>query len=122
MTTLNQLIRNPRVPKKKQINTPYLKGAPQRRGVVTKVVILAPRKPNSANRRACKVKLSTGQRITAYIPGEGHNLQEHSIVLIRGGRTKDISLHYKVIRGKFDAQPVQNRNTARSRYGIKRPR
>ena len=137
MPTINQLIRKRRKTPKRKSKSPALqftfnrlknratflkRGAPQKRGVCLKVYTTTPKKPNSALRKVAKVRLSNGKEVTVYIPGIGHSLQEHSIVLIRGGRTKDISLHYKVIRGKFDAQPVQNRNTARSRYGIKRPR
>lgn len=103
--------------------TPALRGAPQKRGVCTRVYTTTPKKPNSALRKVARVRLSNGQEVTAYIPGEGHNLQEHSIVLIRGGRVKDLpGVRYHIIRGTLDTQGVQNRRQARSKYGAKRPK
>jgi small subunit ribosomal protein S12 len=101
--------------------TPALKGSPQRRGVCTRVYTTTPKKPNSALRKVARVRLTSGMEITAYIPGEGHNLQEHSIVLVRGGRVKDLpGVRYKIIRGSLDTQGVKNRKQSRSRYGAKR--
>jgi len=119
--TIQQLVRQGRTPKKKKEKTPGLAGAPQRRGVCTRVYTVTPKKPNSALRKVCRVRLSSGIEVTAYIPGEGHNLQEHSIVLIRGGRVKDLpGIRYKVIRGTLDAASVSERRQARSRYGAKK--
>jgi small subunit ribosomal protein S12 len=121
MPTIQQLVRNGRQSKAKKNKTLALKGSPQRRGVCTRVYTTTPKKPNSALRKVCRVKLSSGIEITAYIPGEGHNLQEHSIVLVRGGRVKDLpGVRYKVIRGTLDASPVRDRKQARSRYGVKK--
>ena len=121
MPTINQLIRKPR---KKQISkskTPLLEGCPQKRGVCLQVKTVTPKKPNSALRKVARVRLSNGKELTAYIPGEGHNLQEHSIVLVRGGRVKDLpGIRYKVIRGALDAAGVTERNQSRSRYGSKK--
>lgn len=120
MSTINQLIRNPRN-RKKLINKSVLQGKPQAKGVCLKVVIQKPKKPNSAQRKLAKVKLSTGFIIPAYIPGEGHNLQEHGNVLIRGGRVPDLpGVKYKCVRGKFDLAGVQNRKRSRSKYGTKK--
>ena len=120
MPTTNQLIRKPRKPRRKKSKTPALSGHPQLRGVCTRVTTVTPRKPNSALRKVARVRLSTGQTVTAYIPGEGHNLQEHSMVLVRGGRVKDLpGVRYKIIRGALDTQAVKNRKQARSRYGAK---
>ena len=121
MPTINQLVRNGRRDKPSKTKTPALKGSPQRRGVCTRVYTTTPKKPNSALRKVARVRLSSGQEVTAYIPGEGHNLQEHSIVLVRGGRVKDLpGVRYKIIRGTLDTQGVKNRRQARSRYGTKR--
>ncbi len=121
MPTIEQLVRQGRARKTKKEKTPGLGGAPQRRGVCTRVYTITPKKPNSALRKVCRVRLSTGAEVTAYIPGEGHNLQEHSIVLIRGGRVKDLpGIRYKVIRGTLDAASVSDRKQARSRYGAKK--
>src|SRR5204863_1331773 len=103
--------------------SPALKNSPQRRGVCTRVYTTTPKKPNSAMRKVARVKLTTGMEVTAYIPGEGHNLQEHSIVMIRGGRVKDLpGVRYHIIRGTLDTQGVQNRKQARSKYGAKKPK
>jgi len=119
--TVQQLVRKGRKSKPKKGATPALKGAPQRRGVCTRVYTATPKKPNSALRKVARVRLSSGMEITAYIPGEGHNLQEHSIVLVRGGRVKDLpGVRYKIIRGTLDASGVRDRNQARSRYGTKK--
>ena len=121
MPTIQQLVRYGRDSKTTQSKTPALKGAPQRRGVCTRVYTTTPKKPNSALRKVARVRLSSGVEVTAYIPGEGHNLQEHSIVLVRGGRVKDLpGVRYKVIRGTLDAAGVKKRKQARSRYGAKK--
>jgi len=121
MATVNQLIRKPRKPKVRKTDVPALEKSPQRRGVCTRVYTTTPKKPNSALRKVCRVRLSTGTEVTAYIPGEGHNLQEHSIVLVRGGRVKDLpGVRYKVIRGALDTSGVTDRKQARSRYGSKK--
>lgn len=121
MPTINQLVRKPRVPKASKTKTPALKGSPQRRGVCVRVATQTPKKPNSAIRKVARVRLTSGVEVGAYIPGEGHNLQEHSIVLVRGGRVKDLpGYRYKVIRGALDAAGVSGRKKARSRYGTKR--
>ena len=121
MATVNQLVRKPRKRKVIKTDVPALKGSPQRRGVCTRVYTTTPKKPNSALRKVCRVRLSTGTEVTAYIPGEGHNLQEHSIVLVRGGRVKDLpGVRYKVIRGALDTGGVTDRKQARSRYGSKK--
>jgi small subunit ribosomal protein S12 len=121
MPTIQQLIR---LQRKKIINatkTPALKSCPQRRGICTKVYTTTPKKPNSAIRKVARVKLTSGFEITAYIPGEGHSLQEHSIVLVRGGRVKDLpGVRYKIIRGALDATGVKNRNQGRSKYGTRK--
>ena len=120
MPTINQLIRKPRKPKPTRNKVPALEGSPQRRGVCTRVYTTTPKKPNSALRKVARVKLSNGTEVTAYIPGEGHNLQEHSMVLVRGGRVKDLpGVRYKIVRGALDTQAVKNRKQARSRYGAK---
>ena len=120
MPTIQQLVRKGRETKRRKEATPALKGAPQRRGVCTRVYTATPKKPNSALRKVARVRLSSGIEVTAYIPGEGHNLQEHSIVLVRGGRVRDLpGVRYKVIRGALDAAGVKNRKQARSRYGAK---
>lgn len=121
MSTINQLCKfKCRIKKLHNNKTPSLLGNPQKKGVCIKVFIRTPKKPNSAQRKVVKVKLSTGKKIEAYIPGEGHNLQEYSVVLLRGGRVKDLpGVKYHLIRGKFDFQGVKNRKTARSKYGVK---
>jgi small subunit ribosomal protein S12 len=118
--TIQQLVRKGRQPKVSKTKAPALKASPQRRGVCTRVYTTTPKKPNSALRKVARVRLSSGIEVTAYIPGEGHNLQEHSIVLVRGGRVKDLpGVRYKIVRGSLDAQGVKNRRQARSRYGAK---
>ena len=120
MPTVNQLIRKPRQTRPERNKVPALKGCPQRRGVCTRVYTTTPKKPNSALRKVARVRLSSGIEVTAYIPGVGHNLQEHSMVLVRGGRVKDLpGVRYKIIRGSLDTQGVKNRKQARSRYGAK---
>ncbi|HEU5016198.1 MAG TPA: 30S ribosomal protein S12 [Roseiflexaceae bacterium] len=135
MPTINQLIRKPRKPVTKKTKAPALRfnlnslkgkltrvsGAPQKRGVCTQVRTMTPKKPNSALRKIARVRLSNGLEVTAYIPGEGHNLQEHSVVLIRGGRVKDLpGVRYHIVRGTLDAQGVANRKQGRSKYGTKK--
>ena len=121
MPTIQQLVRKGRKVKSSSSKTPALKASPQRRGVCTRVYTPTPKKPNSALRKVARVRLSTGIEVTAYIPGEGHNLQEHSIVLVRGGRVKDLpGVRYKIVRGSLDTQGVKDRQQARSRYGAKR--
>jgi small subunit ribosomal protein S12 len=136
MPTINQLIRNPRRNKPKKSKSPALLSTlnslknipvqlhcPQKRGVCLKVTTMTPKKPNSALRKIARVRLTNGIEVTAYIPGEGHNLQEHSVVMIRGGRVKDLpGVRYHIIRGKLDTQGVQNRKQSRSVYGAKRPK
>lgn len=123
MPTLNQLIRKARKGIRARSKSPALLGNPQRRGVCTRVYTTTPKKPNSALRKVCKVRLTDGHELTCYIPGEGHNLQEHSVVLIRGGRVKDLpGVRYHVIRGVLDTAGVEGRHQARSRYGVKRPK
>ena len=119
--TVLQLVRQGRTPKPKKSKTVGLAGSPQRRGVCTRVYTVTPKKPNSALRKVARIRLTSGAEITAYIPGEGHNLQEHSIVLVRGGRVKDLpGVRYKVIRGALDAAGVDGREQARSKYGTKK--
>jgi len=119
--TIAQLVRNGRQTRESKVKTPALRGAPQRRGVCTRVYTMTPKKPNSALRKAARVRLTSGVEVTAYIPGVGHNLQEHSIVLVRGGRVRDLpGVRYKVIRGALDASGVRERAQARSRYGAKK--
>ncbi len=121
MPTIQQLVRKGRRDKVTKVKTAALKGSPQRRGVCTRVYTTTPKKPNSALRKVARVKLTTGVEVTAYIPGEGHNLQEHSMVLVRGGRVKDLpGVRYKIIRGSLDTQGVKSRKQARSRYGTKK--
>ena len=121
MPTVNQLVRKGRARKKAKVKTPALAGAPQKRGVCTRVSTTTPRKPNSALRKIARVRLTNGVEVGTYIPGEGHNLQEHSVVLIRGGRVKDLpGFRYKVIRAALDASGVADRKQARSKYGAKR--
>jgi small subunit ribosomal protein S12 len=122
MPTVNQLVRKGRVPAKHRTKTPALGGAPQRRGVCTRVFTSTPRKPNSALRKVARVRLTNGIEVTSYIPGEGHNLQEHSVVLVRGGRVADLpGIRYKVIRAALDTGGVADRRQGRSKYGAKRP-
>ena len=121
MATFNQLVRSPRVQPKFKTKTPALKGCPQKRGVCTQVKTATPKKPNSALRKIARVRLTNGMEVTAYIGGVGHNLQEHSMVLIRGGRVKDLpGVRYHIIRGTLDTAGVANRMKARSKYGAKR--
>ena len=121
MPTVNQLVRKGRKRPKEKIKTPALRGAPQKRGVCTRVYTTTPRKPNSALRKVARVRLTNGMDIGAYIPGEGHNLQEHSVVLVRGGGVKDLpGMRYKVIRGGLDAAGVSDRRQGRSKYGAKK--
>ena len=120
MPTVNQLVRKGRKTPKAKTKTPALAGSPQKRGVCTRVYTTTPKKPNSALRKVARVRLTTGVEVTAYIPGIGHNLQEHSIVLVRGGRVKDLpGVRYKVVRGTLDTAGVRDRKKARSRYGAK---
>ena len=121
MPTINQLVRKPRVAEVTKSKVPALEKCPQKRGVCTRVYTTTPKKPNSALRKVARVRLSSGVEVTAYIPGVGHNLQEHSMVLVRGGRVKDLpGVRYKIIRGSLDTQGVKNRKQARSRYGAKK--
>ena len=121
MPTVNQLVRKGRRDKPEKTKTPALRGAPQKRGVCTRVYTTTPKKPNSALRKVARVRLTNGMEVGAYIPGEGHNLQEHSVVLIRGGRVKDLpGFRYKVIRGGLDTSGVSERRQARSKYGAKK--
>ena len=123
MPTVNQLVRKGRSTPKAKTKTPALRGAPQKRGVCTRVFTVTPKKPNSALRKVARVRLTNGMEVTTYIPGEGHNLQEHSVVLIRGGRVKDLpGVRYHIIRGTLDTTGVQNRKQSRSKYGAKRPK
>ncbi len=123
MPTISQLIRHGRISKKKKSKSPALKGCPQRRGVCLQVRTMTPKKPNSALRKIARVRLTTGIEVTSYIPGEGHNLQEHSIVLVRGGRVKDLpGVRYHIVRGTLDASGVNQRRKSRSKYGAKRPK
>ncbi|RYZ50418.1 MAG: 30S ribosomal protein S12 [Proteobacteria bacterium] len=122
MPTISQLIKKGRHDKKARTASPALKACPQKRGVCTRVYTTTPKKPNSALRKVCRVRLTNGMEVTSYIPGIGHNLQEHSIVLIRGGRVKDLpGVRYHTVRGTLDAQGVANRKQSRSKYGAKRP-
>ncbi|WP_025270586.1 30S ribosomal protein S12 [Hippea sp. KM1] len=123
MPTINQLVRKGRKKVKAKKKTLALQGCPQRRGVCTRVYTTTPKKPNSALRKVARVKLTSGYEVTAYIPGEGHNLQEHSIVLVRGGRVKDLpGVRYHIIRGALDAAGVEGRKQGRSKYGTKKPK
>ena len=123
MPTINQLIRKGRTPKSSSNSTPALKGAPQKRGVCTRVYTTTPKKPNSALRKVARVRLTNGMEVTSYIPGEGHNLQEHSVVLVRGGRVKDLpGVRYKIVRAALDAAGVSSRKQGRSKYGAKAPK
>ena len=123
MPTINQLIRSPRSKQVKRNKVPALENCPQKRGVCTRVYTTTPKKPNSALRKVARVKLTNGFEVTSYIPGEGHNLQEHSVILIRGGRVKDLpGVRYHVLRGILDTEGVKNRKQRRSKYGAKRPK
>ncbi|MBW1771752.1 MAG: 30S ribosomal protein S12 [Deltaproteobacteria bacterium] len=123
MPTINQLVRKGRKKSKKKVKTPALQSCPQRRGVCVRVYTSTPKKPNSALRKVAKVRLTNGIEVTSYIPGVGHNLQEHSVVLIRGGRVKDLpGVRYHVIRGTMDTSGVDDRRQGRSKYGAKRPK
>ena len=131
MPTVNQLVRKPRVARRPKSKVPALENCPQKRGVCTRVYTTTPKKPNSALRKVCRVRLTNQMEVTSYIPGEGHNLQEHSVVLIRGGRVKDLpGVRYHVVRGTLDASGAigpsstnkSNRNRKRSKYGVKRPK
>mgnify|MGYP001410030295 FL=1 len=123
MPTISQLIRKPRTKVRKRNKVPALKANPQKRGVCTRVYTTTPKKPNSALRKVARVRLSNGHEVTCYIPGEGHNLQEHSVVLIRGGRVKDLpGVRYHILRGNLDAQGVASRKKRRSLYGAKKPK
>lgn len=123
MPTISQLVRKGRKRVEKKNNTPALKGAPQKRGVCTRVYTASPKKPNSALRKVARVRLTTGIEVSAYIPGIGHNLQEHSVVLVRGGRVKDLpGVRYHIVRGTLDTLGVDGRRQGRSKYGAKRPK
>ncbi len=123
MPTINQLIKNERIVQKRDTKSPALESCPQRRGVCTRVYTTTPKKPNSALRKVAKVRLSNGYEVISYIPGIGHNLQEHSVVLIRGGRVKDLpGVRYHIVRGVLDLQGVNGRLRSRSKYGTKRPK
>ena len=123
MPTINQLIRHSRAPLKTRNKVPALQASPQKRGVCTRVYTTTPKKPNSALRKVARVRLTNGFEVTSYIPGEGHNLQEHSVVMIRGGRVKDLpGVRYHIIRGTLDTQGVADRRQGRSKYGAKRPK
>ena len=123
MPTINQLVKKARQKKNYRTKSPALKACPQKRGVCTRVYTQTPKKPNSALRKVARVRLTTGMEVTSYIPGVGHNLQEHSVVLIRGGRVKDLpGCRYHIIRGKLETQGVANRKQSRSKYGAKRPK
>nr|YP_010965720.1 ribosomal protein S12 [Opuntia aureispina]YP_010965821.1 ribosomal protein S12 [Opuntia caracassana]YP_010965952.1 ribosomal protein S12 [Opuntia chisosensis]YP_010966373.1 ribosomal protein S12 [Opuntia guatemalensis]YP_010966456.1 ribosomal protein S12 [Opuntia jamaicensis]YP_010966672.1 ribosomal protein S12 [Opuntia macrocentra]WNM91803.1 ribosomal protein S12 [Opuntia aureispina]WNM91977.1 ribosomal protein S12 [Opuntia caracassana]WNM92108.1 ribosomal protein S12 [Opuntia chisosens len=123
MPTIKQLIRNARQPVRNVSKSPALRGCPQRRGICTRVYTITPKKPNSALRKVARVRLTSGFEITAYIPGIGHNLQEHSAVLVRGGRVKDLpGVKYHIVRGTLDAVGVKDRQQGRSKYGVKKPK
>jgi small subunit ribosomal protein S12 len=123
MPTINQLVRQARVKQKNRTTAPALQRCPQKRGVCIRVQTITPKKPNSALRKVARVRLTNGIEVTSYIPGEGHNLQEHSVVLIRGGRVKDLpGVRYHIVRGKLDTQGVVGRTKSRSKYGAKRPK
>ena len=123
MPTINQLVRKGRTAVKKRNKVPALEACPQKRGVCTRVYTTTPKKPNSALRKVARVKLTNGQEVSVYIPGEGHNLQEHSVVLLRGGRVKDLpGVRYHILRGNLDTQGVANRKQRRSLYGAKKPK
>jgi small subunit ribosomal protein S12 len=123
MPTFNQLVRKPRKPQVRRNKVPALQECPQKRGVCTRVYTTTPKKPNSALRKVARIRLTNGHEVISYIPGEGHNLQEHSVILIRGGRVKDLpGVRYHIIRGALDTQGVKDRKQARSKYGAKRPK
>ena len=123
MPTINQLIRKPRQDKDRRSKSPAMQSNPQKRGVCTRVFTMTPKKPNSALRKVARIRLTNGYEVTGYIPGEGHNLQEHSVVLIRGGRVRDLpGVRYHIIRGALDTQGVKDRRQSRSLYGAKRPK
>nr|VFJ43382.1 MAG: SSU ribosomal protein S12P [Candidatus Kentron sp. DK]VFJ58667.1 MAG: SSU ribosomal protein S12P [Candidatus Kentron sp. DK] len=123
MTTINQLVRNPRKRQRTKSRVPALQGCPQRRGVCTRVYTTTPKKPNSALRKVARVRLTNGMEVSTYIGGEGHNLQEHSVILIRGGRVKDLpGVRYHTVRGSLDTSGVTSRRQGRSKYGAKRPK
>lgn len=123
MATVNQLVRQPRRTEKRKSKVPALDGCPQRRGVCTRVYTTTPKKPNSALRKVARVRVTNGHEVTAYIGGEGHNLQEHSVVLIRGGRVKDLpGVRYHIVRGSLDTAGVKGRKQGRSKYGEKKPK
>ena len=123
MPTINQLVRKRRQQKRWRVKTPAMQECPQKRGVCVRVYSTTPKKPNSALRKVARVRLTNGFEVTSYIPGEGHNLQEHSVVLIRGGRVKDLpGVRYHIVRGKLDTQGVVGRNRSRSKYGTKKPK
>jgi small subunit ribosomal protein S12 len=123
MPTINQLVRQPRVSPKRKSKSPALAGCPFRRGVCVQVMTRTPKKPNSAIRKVAKVRLTNGHEVITYIPDEGHNLQEHSVVLLRGGRVKDLpGVRYHVVRGTLDCAGVEKRRRSRSKYGVKRPK
>ena len=123
MATINQLVRKPRIATKRKTNVPALEACPQRRGVCTRVYTTTPKKPNSAMRKVARVRLTNGFEVSSYIGGEGHNLQEHSVVLIRGGRVKDLpGVRYHTVRGSLDTSGVNDRKQGRSKYGTKKPK
>jgi len=123
MSTVNQLVRRARTRRNEKTKVPALAGSPQKRGVCTRVYTTTPKKPNAALRKVAKVRLTNGYEVVSYIPGEGHNLQEHSVVMIRGGRVKDLpGVRYHIIRGTLDTQGVKDRKQRRSKYGAKRPK
>ena len=123
MATVNQLVRKPRARKVAKSNVPALEACPQKRGVCTRVYTTTPKKPNSALRKVCRVRLTNGFEVTSYIGGEGHNLQEHSVILIRGGRVKDLpGVRYHIVRGALDCSGVKDRKQSRSKYGVKKPK
>ena len=123
MATINQLVRKPRIAAKRKTNVPALEACPQRRGVCTRVYTTTPKKPNSAMRKVARVRLTNGFEVSSYIGGEGHNLQEHSVVLIRGGRVKDLpGVRYHTVRGSLDTSGVNDRKQGRSKYGTKKPK
>ena len=123
MPTINQLVAKGRTPKEARNKVPAMQECPQKRGVCTRVYTTTPKKPNSALRKVAKVRLTNGYEVVSYIPGEGHNLQEHSVVMIRGGRVKDLpGVRYHIIRGTLDTQGVKDRKQSRSKYGVKRPK
>ena len=123
MPTIHQLIRSQRITSERKTKSPALQSCPQRRGICTRVYTTTPKKPNSALRKVARVRLTTGVEVTAYIPGVGHNLQEHSVVLVRGGRVKDLpGVRYHIVRGSLDTAGVKGRLQSRSKYGVKRPK